>query len=80
MAQLKKEPVEQTKLVFHLQKMLKLLLEEQNETSPSSSPSKSPRKSNAMALKPCLEFLLHQNVLDTLVTLCQVGELYSFII
>ena len=27
-----------------------------------------------MAMHPCLEFLLHQNVLDTLVTLCQADS------
>ena len=37
-AQLKQEPVENTRLVFHLQKMLKLLVEEQAET-PTTSPT-----------------------------------------
>ena len=75
--QLKQEPVENTRLVFHLQKMLKLLVEEQAETpttSPTSKGPSSPSRGRAMAMHPCLEFLLHQNVLDTLVTLCQADS------
>lgn len=70
---LKKDPVEQTKQVFHLQKMLKLLMEEQN-SSPSNSPSKDTPTKSSMSLRPCLEYVLHQNVLDTLVTLCQADS------
>jgi len=58
-SQLKSEPIEATKLTFHLNKMLKLLMEEQ---STATSPHQ---------LTPSMEFLLHHNVLDILVTLCQ---------
>jgi len=58
-SELKSEPIEATKLTFHLNKMLKLLMEEQ-----SSAPS-------PYQLTPSMEFLLHHNVLDILVTLCQ---------
>lgn len=69
-AELKREPVEATRLVFHLQKMLKLVVEEQG---PPPSPSRGAAPP-APALAPCLEFLLHNNVLDVLVTLCQADS------
>lgn len=61
-SELKSEPIEATKLTFHLNKMLKLLVEEQ-----SSVPS-------SHQLTSSMEFLLHQNVLDILVTLCQADS------
>ena len=55
--------------------MLKLVVEEQAGSSSTSSPTKSsPTKGRAMVMHPCLEFLLHQNVLDILVTLCQADS------
>lgn len=56
-AQLKAEPVERTNLAFHLNKILSLLVAEQDE-----------RRED---LGPCLEFVLHQDILNILVTLCQ---------
>ena len=61
-AQLKSEPIEATNLTFHLNKMLKLLVEEQ-------ALARSPQ-----GMAPSLEFLLHHNVLDILVTLCQADS------
>ena len=61
-AQLKSEPIEATNLTFHLNKMLKLLVEEQ-------AAARSPQ-----GMAPSLEFLLHHNVLDILVTLCQADS------
>ena len=60
--------MESTNLVFHLQRMLKLLLEEQ------ASPPTSPSRGSALHLRPCLEFLLHEGVLDILVTLAQADS------
>jgi len=60
--QLKSEPIEKTKLTFHLNKMLKLLVEDQTK-------AKSPH-----GMSPSLEYLLHHNVLDILVTLCQADS------
>ena len=62
--------MEATRLVFHLQKMLKLVVEEQG---PPPSPSRGAALP-APALAPCLEFLLQNNVLDVLVTLCQADS------
>jgi len=73
-AHLKKDPVEETKLVFHLQKMLKLLMEEQSNTSAQATTSKESPTKSTMTLCPCLEYVLNQNVLDTLVTLCQADS------
>jgi len=50
-SQLKSEPVERTHLTFHLNKMLKLLVEEQASTAPG--------------ICSCLEFILGQRILDT---------------
>jgi len=55
---LKAEPIEQTRLTFHLNKILAILVHEQEESSNES-------------LEPCLEFFLHQDILNILVTLCQ---------
>ena len=57
--QLKSEPIEATKLTFHLNKMLKLLVEDQDK---------------AQGMSPSLEYLLHNNILDILVTLCQADS------
>ena len=50
-SQLKSEPVERTHLTFHLNKMLKLLVEEQASTAPG--------------ICSCLEFILGQRILVT---------------
>jgi len=60
--ELKSEPIEATKLTFHINKMLKLLVEEQSSTQVLHQ------------LTPSLEFLLHHDVLDILVTLCQADS------
>ena len=68
--QLKSEPIEATKLTFHLNKMLKLLVEDQGGPG-------SPKKAAAAAgsaMSPSLEYVLHNNVLDILVTLCQADS------
>ena len=68
--QLKSEPIEATKLTFHLNKMLKLLVEDQGGPG-------SPKKAAAAAgsaMSPSLEYVLHHNVLDILVTLCQADS------
>lgn len=57
-AQFKKEPIENTKLTFHLNRMLKVLVDEQ-ETYEDDS------------MTTCVEYLLKHNILDVLVTLCQ---------
>lgn len=63
--ELKNEPIEGTKLTFHLNKILKILMDEQEELSDAQS---------SIRLSPCLEYLLHNNVLDILVTLCQADS------
>lgn len=60
-SELKSEPIESTKLTFHINKMLKLLIEEQNSVE-------------SCQLTPSMEFLLHNNVLDILVSLCQADS------
>ena len=60
-SQLKSEPIEKTKLTFHLNKMLKVLVEDQG-------------RSPGQSMSPSLEYLLHHNVLDILVTLCQADS------
>ena len=62
-AQLKSEPIEQTKLTFHLNKMLKLVVEDQQKLMPGGH-----------GMSASLEFVLHNNVLDILVTLCQADS------
>ena len=64
--QLKSEPIEATKLTFHLNKMLKLLVEEQNEVAVGVA--------GCGGMSPSLEYLLHSGVLDILVTLCQADS------
>ena len=59
---LKSEPIEATNLTFHLNKMLKLVVEEQREAADSGGMSAS------------LEYLLDNRVLDILVTLCQADS------
>jgi len=59
--QLKAEPVEETLLTFHLNKILSILVTEQEEE-------------NCDLLSPCLEFFLHQDVLNILVALCQADS------
>ena len=61
-SQLKSEPIEATKLTFHLNKMLKLVVEEQREAAGSG------------AMSASLEYLLDNRVLDILVTLCQADS------
>ena len=62
-SQLKSEPIEATKLTFHLNKMLKLLVSEQNEAAAGTG-----------GISPSLEYLLKTGVLDILVTLCQADS------
>ena len=65
-SQLKSEPIEATKLTFHLNKMLKLLVEEQSEAAVGVA--------GCGGMSPSLEYLLHSGVLDILVTLCQADS------
>ena len=60
-SQLKSEPIEATRLTFHLNKMLKLLVEEQTEAAGGG-------------MSPSLEYLLNTGVLDILVTLCEADS------
>ena len=63
-SQLKSEPIEATRLTFHLNKMLKLLVEEQAEAAAKG----------VGGMSPSLEYLLNTGVLDILVTLCQADS------
>jgi len=55
---LKAEPVEKTFLTFHLNKILAILVKEEEN-------------SDGKSLLPCLEHVLYQDILNILVTLCQ---------
>ena len=63
-SQLKSEPIEATRLTFHLNKMLKLLVEEQAEAAVTGGGG----------MSPSLEYLLNTGVLDILVTLCEADS------
>jgi len=62
---LKAEPIENTLLTFHLNKILAILIAEQEIDGDGFG------SQTQSSLAPCLEFFLHQDILNILVTLCQ---------